>query len=190
MKLDKEKIKELTTLDDKKRQVIYCICVVVALVVLAFGDRIVLHFIQQVPNNNNRIFGESGEITAGDYKIDFLEELTVTDILQKIQNQESFTLLSSRDSCHTCVQYIPLLKEVFDKCEVDAYYMNRSLYDRDNEEYVTLLNQDERLKKNLQYTPYIMVFKNGKLVDELVGSKNKEEVEEFVLRNNLATNNI
>ena len=190
MKLDKEKIKELTTLDDKKRQVIYCICVVVALVVLAFGDRIVLHFIQQVPNNNNRIFGESGEITAGDYKIDFLEELTVTDILQKIQNQESFTLLSSRDSCHTCVQYIPLLKEVFDKYEVDAYYMNRSLYDRDNEEYVTLLNQDERLKKNLQYTPYIMVFKNGKLVDELVGSKNKEEVEEFVLRNNLATNNI
>ena len=190
MKLDKEKIKELTTLDDKKRQVIYCICVVVALVVLSFGDRIVLHFIQQVPNNNNRIFGESGEITAGDYKIDFLEELTVTDILQKIQNQESFTLLSSRDSCHTCVQYIPLLKEVFDKYEVDAYYMNRSLYDRDNEEYVTLLNQDERLKKNLQYTPYIMVFKNGKLVDELVGSKNKEEVEEFVLRNNLATNNI
>ena len=83
MKLDKEKIKELTTLDDKKRQVIYCICVVVALVVLSFGDRIVLHFIQQVPNNNNRIFGESGEITAGDYKIDFLEELTVTDILQK-----------------------------------------------------------------------------------------------------------
>ena len=68
--------------------------------------------------------------------------------------------------------------------------MNRSLYDRDNEEYVSLLNQDERLKKNLQYTPYIMVFKNGKLVDELVGSKNKEEVEEFVLRNELATNSI
>ena len=110
--------------------------------------------------------------------------------MTKIQNQESFTLLSSRDSCHTCVQYVPLLKEVFDKYEVDAYYMNRSLYDRDNEEYVALLNQDERLKKNLQYTPYIMVFKNGKLVDELVGSKNKEEVEEFVLRNNLATNNI
>lgn len=190
MKLDKEKIKEFTTLDDKKRQVIYCICVVVGLVVLAFGDRIVLHFIEQVPNNNNRVFGESSEITAGDYKIDFLEELSVRDILNKIQSQESFTLLSSRDSCHTCVQYIPLLKEVFDKYEVDAYYMNRSLYDRDNEEYVALLNQDERLKKNLQYTPYIMVFKNGKLVDELVGSKNKEEVEEFVLRNNLATNNI
>ena len=190
MKLDKEKLKEFTTMDDRKRQVIYCICVVVALVVLAFGDRIVLHFIEQVPNNNNRVFGESDEFTAGDYKIDFLEELTVKDILQKIQNQESFTLLSSRDSCHTCVQYIPLLKNVFDKYEVDVYYMNRSLYDRDNEEYVFVLNQDERLKKNLQYTPYIMVFKNGLLVDELVGSKNKEEVEDFVLKNNLATNNI
>ena len=73
MKLDKEKIKEFTTIDDKKRQIIYCICVVVALVVLAFGDRIVLHFILHVPNNNNRVFGEDGEITAGDYKINFLE---------------------------------------------------------------------------------------------------------------------
>ena len=190
MKLDKKKIKEFTTVDEKKRQIIYSICVVVALLVLAFGDKIVLHFIEQVPNNNNQIFGGSGEVTASDYQIDFLKELAEKDILSKIQNQENFTLLSSRDSCHTCVFYIPLIKEVFDKYEVDAYYMNRSLYDRDNTEYVSLLNQDERLKKNLQYTPYIMVFKDGKLVDELVGSKNKEEVEEFVLRNQLATNQI
>ena len=190
MRLDKEKIKEFTTLDDKKRQIIYCICVVVGLVVLAFGDQIVLHFIHQIPNNNNRVFGQSGEITAGDYKIDFLEELSVSDILTKLQNQESFTLLSSRDSCHTCVEYIPMLKDIFDKYQIKAYYMNRSLYDRDQEDYVKLLNVDERLEKNLQYTPYIMVFKNGKLVDELVGSKRKEEVESFVLKNNLATNGI
>ena len=190
MKIDKEKIKEMTTLNEKKKEVIYCICIVLTLIVLALGDQIVLHFINQAPNNNNRVFGESGESLPADYKIDFLSELTVDEILKKLENKESFTLLSSRDTCHTCEEYIPILKELFTKYEVDAYYMNRSIYDRDNAEYVKLLEYDERLEENLQYTPYLMVFKEGVLVDELVGSQKKETVEEFVLKNQLATNEI
>ncbi len=186
----KEKIQNWTRLDEKRKQTIYCICVVLALVLLFLGDRIVLRFIDQIPNNNNRVFGENGEISASDYNIDFLEELNITEILDKINRQESFTLLSSRDSCHTCEKYIPMLKELFTKYEIDAYYMNRSLYDRDNNEYVQFMNVDEKLKEHLQYTPYLMVFKNGKLVDELVGSKPKEEVENFIAKNELATNNI
>ena len=68
--------------------------------------------------------------------------------------------------------------------------MNRSLYDRDNNEYVLFISIDERLENHLQYTPYLMVFKDGKLTDELVGSKEKEEVENFIARNELDTNNI
>lgn len=188
--LSKDKKERGIHLNEKRKQTIYCICVVLALILLFSGDRIVLRFIDQIPNNNNRIFGENGESNPADYTIDFLEELSITEILEKINRQESFTLLSSRDSCHTCERYIPILKELFTKYEIDAYYMNRSLYDRDNNEYVLFMSIDERLENHLQYTPYLMVFKDGKLIDELVGSKEKEEVENFIARNELATNNI
>lgn len=187
MKTNKESRLTKFNLDEKKKQNLYAICVVITLILLMCGDQIVIRFIEQVPNDNNRVFGSDIPI---DYKIDFLDELTIEEVLQKIENKESFTLISSRNSCHTCNLYIPILKEMFAKYEINAYYINRSLYDRDNENFARFMTFDERLNKNLQYTPYIMVFKDGLLSDELVGSKKRNEVEDFILKNNLATNQI
>ena len=174
-------------LDEKKKQNLYAICVVLALILLMCGDRIVIHFIDQVPNDNNKVFGSD---MPADYIIDFLDELSIEEVLNKVENKESFTLISSRNSCHTCTLYIPILKEMFAKYEIKAYYINRSLYDRDNENFVKFMSLDERLNKNLQYTPYVMTFKDGVLVDELKKKKKRNEVEEFVLRNNLEANKI
>lgn len=187
--IKEKKIKEMINLDERKKEKIYCICIVLVLLLLAFGDRIAMHFISHQPNPNNTAWG--GEvISAEDYKIDFLFELKIPDIMRKIEDKETFLLLSSRDSCHTCKTYIPLLKRKFDKYEIKAFFLNRSLYDRDNSYYVDFMNIDKRLEKNLQYTPYLMYFKEGKLVDELVGSKKENEVEEFLKRNNLENNKI
>ena len=53
----------------------------------------------------------------------------------------------------------------------------------DNDNFKTLATKDERLKNNLQYTPYLMMFENGVLKDELVGSQPKETVTEFIYKN-------
>ena len=171
--------KDKEFINDKKRDFIYCVCIVLALLILAFGDQIVLHFIKQVPNNNIKVFeNEENQIEKT-----FLKELTVEEILTKIEQKESFLLLSIRDNCYTCKTYLPSLKDIFTTNGIQGYYLNRSLYDMDNDNFKTLATKDERLKNNLQYTPYLMMFENGVLKDELVGSQPKETVTEFIYKN-------
>ena len=95
----KNQLKEKLNLDEKTREVIYCVLVVVVIVLVAFGDRIVLRFIKSSPNPNDRVFG--GE-TKEPYSISFLEQLTLDEVLEKLERQETFLLLSSKDDCYTC----------------------------------------------------------------------------------------
>jgi len=186
----KDKLKEKINIDEKKKEILYCICIVFVLILLAFGDQIAMHFISHRPNPNNKVFGEEGEVSASDYNVDFLEEISIPEILEKINQQESFLLLSSRDECYTCKKYLPLLKMQFTNFDVQAFFMNRSKYDRDNTYYVEFMKLDTQLEKNLQYTPYLMYFKDGALQDQLVGSKNEEVIVDFIQRNSLGNKKI
>ena len=69
-----KKHKELLNLSEKQKEVAYCILFLGVLLLLAFGDKIALHFIEEDPNENNAVFGENGALN---YKIDFLEELSL-----------------------------------------------------------------------------------------------------------------
>ena len=58
------------------------------------------------------------------------------------------------------------------------------------EEFVRFTEVHENLQKNLQYTPYVMYFKEGMLQDELIGSKEQIEIESFLKKNELENNKI
>lgn len=179
---ENELFKNKIVWDSKKKQVVYCIIVTVMIVVLAFGDQIMLHFIAKDANPNNTTFGNKDDEP---YTVGFLDELTITQIITKINNKDTFILLSSRENCYTCRKYIPIVHQVFQDYNISGYFLNRTNYDSDNADYIELTKIDERLAKNLQYTPYIMYFKDGKLQDELVGSKKENVVVDFVQRNEL-----
>lgn len=187
MRNKKERIVEMITLSEKQQEILYCTFFVIVLLFLAFGDRIALHFITKQPNPNNAI--SRGDSSASNVLYSF-EESDITNILEKLSNKETFLLVSTRENCYTCKSYIPLLEQEFLKYDVTAYYMNRSLYDMNQEEFVRFTKVHENLQKNLQYTPYIMYFKDGMLKDELVGSKEQAEVESFLKKNELENNKV
>ena len=187
MKNKKERNFEKIVLSEKQREFLYCTFFVIVLLFLAFGDRIALHFITKQPNPNNAI--SRGDSKASGVPL-HLEELTMTEILDKISQKESFLLISTRENCYTCKSYIPMLEQEFLKYDMNAYYMNRSLYDMNQEEFVAFTKVHENLQKHLQYTPYVMYFKDGELQDELIGSKEKTEIESFIKRNELENNKI
>ena len=83
-----------------------------------------------------------------------------------------------------------MLEQEFLKYDITAYYINRSLYDMNQEEFVRFTEVHENLQKNLQYTPYVMYFKEGMLQDELIGSKEQIEIESFLKKNELENNKI
>ncbi len=187
MKAKQQETSEKIIMSEKQKEVIYCVFFLIVLLFLAFGDRVILHFITKQPNPNPSI--SRGEQEASSIPV-FMEELNISDILNKLNNQETFVLLSTRDNCYTCKSYIPLLEEEFAKYDITAYYMNRSLYDLNNDEFVAFTKTNENIEKNLQYTPYIMYFKEGVLQDELIGSKERIEIDEFIQKNELENNKI
>ncbi len=176
----KEKIKG--NIDDKKKEVIYCVIIVIVIVLLAFGDQIVLRFLEVNPNPTNRVFGGG---TSESYQISFLEGLSLEDVLDKIENQETFLLLSSQEDCYTCEKYLPVLEEEIKTLPIPLYYIDRNLYDSSMTVMQQFINLDSRIVKNITYTPYLMYFKDGVLQDETVGKKDMSELEKFLAQNGI-----
>ncbi len=170
-------MKDHINLNERQKEIAYCILFIGVLLLLAFGDQIALHFIRQAPNENNSVFGENPKEK---YQIDFLEELTINQVREKIERKDSFLLLSSRNFCETCERYLPNLKEMMELYDLKIYYIDREIIDEKSKDYEYLKQMDERLQKHLGYTPYLMYFKNGLLDQELVGKKEKNELEEFI----------
>ncbi len=179
----KTKTKDIFNLTERQKEIAYCILFSIVLLLLLFGDKIALHFIKEEPNQNNTVFGENEKTK---YHIDFLEELTIEEVLKKLESQESFLLLSSRNACETCDLYLPTIKSVKEEYKMHIYYIDRESMDENTLEYNLWKNISPVLTTHLQYTPYLMYYKEGQLEDELVGRKQKNELEDFVIKNNLA----
>lgn len=158
-----------------KNEVLYSVLFTIVLMLILFGDQIMLRFITNNPNPNEQLI-----ISETKTELTFASELTINEVLDMINNKESFILLSTRDECFICNDYFNLLKNVFLKHNISSYYINRSVLDESNDLYIKFSNYDQRLKENLMYTPYLMYFKNGVLQDELVGKKTQQEIENFI----------
>ena len=179
--------KDKIILSEKGRDALYCVLFLLVLLFLAFGDQIAMRFLKKQPNPNTSI-SRSEHSTCLDY-FPFVE-VSLKEVLEKIEAQESFLLLSTRENCYTCKKYVPLLKTELTKYNISIYYINRSFYDSTNEDYLEFVAIHEDLQQNMQYTPYVMYFENGNLQDELVGSQEANEIYEFLERNNLEENKI
>lgn len=58
-----------------------------------------------------------------------LISLNYNDIMEKINNKESFVLCISRTNCSHCNDYKPKLKKVANKYDVKIYYTDVDLFD-------------------------------------------------------------
>lgn len=170
----------------KKQQVIYCTLVVIVLIFLAFGDKIVLHYIPKRANPNQAIFGETADdIKDTNYQIPFLIKLDIQEVNEKIKNKEDFFLLSSRSNCVTCEKLLPIIKSFKETNQIKKpiYYIDRDLYNMTNLEFKTFVNHDLRIQENIDFTPYLMEFTKGRLLNQLVGYPKREVLEEFFCQN-------
>ena len=167
-------------LSEKEQKVLYCTIFVIFLLLLMFGDKIALHFIKQSPNPNNRVFGSDEIITDSVFKESNIETISLETTLEKIRNNEKFYLLSTRDICYPCLQYMPNISDILVKNNLNIYILNRGEVDKDSSYYREFEELDKRISEHFQYTPYLLYFENGELKKELVGLKNDDELKEFI----------
>lgn len=171
--------------NQKQNEFWYCTFIVVVIIFIAMGDQIALHFIKSNPNPNDRVFGGASK---EEYKIDFLTELSLEQVMDKINNKESFLLLSSKNDCVVCERLLPDLKKEYEQSQISFYYFNKDLYDNSMTIVQDFIALDENIKNHFAYTPYLMYFEEGTLKSEIIGDNIKNELKTFLENNKIEKN--
>lgn len=167
---------KMKDMEERKKQLIHCTLFVLVLLFLAFGDQIALRYIKSKPNPNNKVFGN---VEKEEFTIDFLTSISVEEILDKIEKKENFLLLSSQDNCIICDEYYKNLSNSLIE-EEKGYFLNIETIDWKEENVKKFQEMNTNIKDHIKYTPYLMYFENGNLKSELVGKKERQEIENFI----------
>lgn len=61
----------------------------------------------------------------------YLKELKYDQVIEKIENKDSFVLLLSQTTCSHCIDFKPKLAKVAKEYEVEIYYIETNLLDSD-----------------------------------------------------------
>jgi predicted bacteriocin transport accessory protein len=98
--------------------------------------------------------------------------LTYEEVLEKLENKETFVLCVSSTVCSHCMSYKPKLKEVAEEYEVNIYYTDIDLYsDEDKESF----NNDYKIDG----TPTTLIFIDGKeesIMNRIDGDVSKNKI--------------
>ena len=98
-----------------------------------------------------------------------LQKISLEDVEQKIQHQESFYLYTGRESCPYCQEFVPKLAEAVDKTGTTVYYLDSE-------------NMDKTSWNNFKTIPNLTYFTNGTVYDILpkASQASVEVVESFI----------
>ena len=112
-------------------------------------------------------------IKKPEYKIDINNETW----FQKYDSNEEFITLIYRNGCYKCEEYLEILSAISKKHKKPIYYYNTSIINETEEKNIWNVTKATG-------TPSLVLVKNGKVESILIGSKNSEEVINFLKQNN------
>lgn len=102
----------------------------------------------------------------------YLKQLKYDEVMEKIQNKESFILVVSQTTCLHCKEYKPVFKKMLKKNKLTAYYIEYDLLSKEEKkEFVKYINFDS--------TPVTVFLKNGEestTANRIVGAREEEYI--------------
>ena len=102
----------------------------------------------------------------------YLKQLKYDEVMEKIQNKESFILLVSQTTCSHCKEYKPAFRKILKKNKLTAYYIEYDLLSKEEKkEFVKYINFDS--------TPVTVFLKNGEestTANRIVGAREEEYI--------------
>lgn len=103
----------------------------------------------------------------------YVNEINVDTLLEKLDNKESFVFYLAMHTCSACQEFKPTMKEFANNNKYDVYVV---YLDDESEENI------ENLIAALpvEYTPTTYVIEDGKYVSEITGAITYNELKEFI----------
>lgn len=99
-------------------------------------------------------------------------ELNYTELMNKLDNDDTFVLVMGSDTCSACAQYKITMEEVMKETKVEIFYLN--LHALSEEDYSKIYS-----KFVVTSTPTTLFFKDGKettTYDRVVGAANYNSI--------------
>ncbi len=164
----------------KKEQNIYAVSVVLVLLLLLFGDKIMLKFISEKPNSNNTVFGGTKKEVS--YDNVYVSKISLEDMIANMNLGKSFFVIFTRSDCFVCDE---LFRKdyLFKDSSWPIYYVERNVYTENKDSVIYLENSSEDVKENIEITPYIIMVKDGFISDTLLGSSKDDKIANFFKQN-------
>lgn len=111
-----------------------------------------------------------------------LNYLEYEDYTKVINSNENQILLIAQSGCEGCTKARPVLYELAEEYDVKINYLNASML---SEEDATSFQESlSFFEENGISTPMMLVVSNGKVIDSLVGSIDKDAYVDFLKENN------
>ena len=105
-------------------------------------------------------------------------EITYDEYEEKIDNNEHFVVVISREGCTYCELYKPVVEEVTDKYNIPIYYLD--LYHMTKNEQIRLSTSNDYLMENSWGTPTTLYMHGEEVIDAIGGYVDEEGLEDFL----------
>lgn len=109
-----------------------------------------------------------------------LIELTASEVIEKMENKESFVLCMSSTECTHCASYKPKLERVSRKYNLDTFYIDINLY---SDEELNLLKKYISVSKSTPTTALIKNGEEGTASSRIIGNASSEQIVEKLKKN-------
>jgi predicted bacteriocin transport accessory protein len=116
----------------------------------------------------------NSDLVNENYK--YIEDITLGQFEKKILEKEDMVVLVSSTTCYYCIEYEPIVDEVFKELDKKIYRINIISLDKD---------EDTRFRTYYAYkkAPTIFTIKNGIVKQDIVGKKEKKELIDWLNHN-------
>ena len=104
----------------------------------------------------------------------YFNEISDDEIIEKLDNKESFVLLISQTTCSHCANYKPKLKKVAKEYKINIHYIDVDLLDKDDYDEL-----NSRLSFASSGTPLTIFLKNGEettVANRIKGDSSKDKI--------------
>lgn len=147
----------------------------------------------ETSNNENLPEINEEEPVVNNYDVSNFTSIDVPKALELFNQKEVAVVYMGRETCHFCVQYVPILKDVQEELGFKTYYLDTLKIDVTNESYDKFIAKlDKKYEMDGEnktigefyqlygYTPTTVIIKNGKMVDGYIGYMEKDVLKELV----------
>ena len=107
-----------------------------------------------------------------------LHEITYSQYKSFVDNGDAFIVVIERSGCSYCIQYMPIVEEVAKEQKIPVYYIDTDTLSADDMN--ELSNTNSYLKKNNWGTPTTLFMLGDRVLDNIPGYVDKEELLSFI----------